>query len=238
MIISFCIQSHNFKLKYFALGYTQLKDVRISHPGAFVGSIAVNWCTSVALQYPVMGLLTIIRKAKLKEQEVRILLLGLDNAGKSTLLCHLLHEPLANVSPTLGFDIRTVVWDRIRVNVWDVGGQETIRAYWRNYFEETDGLIWVVDAADTVRLEICAAQLRSVLFEERLVGASVLVLANKQDLPGALSAAEIENILKLEELGTRHWEIRPCSAFSGEGVTEGFDWLVKDVCKRVFLHEE
>jgi len=185
-----------------------------------------------------MGLLSIIRKTKLKEQEVRVLLLGLDNAGKSTILCSLLKEPFDNVGPTLGFDIRTVPWQhRARVNIWDVGGQETIRAYWRNYFEETDGLIWVVDAADISRLQVCAAQLRQVLFEERLLGASVLILANKQDLPGALSSDEIEQVLKLSELGNRHWEIHPCSAYTGEGVQEGFDWLIEDISSRIFMHD-
>jgi ADP-ribosylation factor-like protein 2 len=184
-----------------------------------------------------MGLLTIIRKAKLREQEVRVLILGLDNAGKSTILSYLLGEPLSQVSPTLGFDIKTVPWrNGIRVNVWDVGGQETIRTYWRNYFEETDGLIWVVDSSDRARLEICAAQLGQVLFEERLLGASLLILANKQDLAGALSAEEIAVGLRLDQLGARHWEIRPCSAYTGEGVREGFDWLVGDVSERVFMH--
>lgn len=184
-----------------------------------------------------MGLLTIIRKTKLKEQEVRVLILGLDNAGKSTILSYLLDEPLDQVSPTLGFDIKTLTWrEKTRVNVWDVGGQETIRTYWRNYFEETDGLIWVVDSSDRTRLDICAEQLRQVLFEERLLGASVLVLANKQDLKGSLSAAEIEEVLNLKELGARHWEIRPCSAYTGEGVREGFDWLIEDISQRVFMH--
>jgi ADP-ribosylation factor-like protein 2 len=83
-----------------------------------------------------MGLLTIIRKAKLKELEIRLLLLGLDNAGKSSLF----GESLDEVSPTLGFDIRTLEWqNKIRANVWDIGGQETIRHFWRNYFEATDG---------------------------------------------------------------------------------------------------
>lgn len=184
-----------------------------------------------------MGLLTIIRKAKLKELEIRILLLGLDNAGKSSILCSLLNEPLSNVSPTLGFDIRTIPWGKFRVNFWDVGGQETIRAYWKNYFEETDGLIWVVDSVDVSRLEICAAQLCQVLREERLVGISVLIFANKQDLPGALSTSEIAKVLRLDMLGTRHWEIRPCSAVSSEGIHEGVDWLIKDVSDRIFMHD-
>ena len=91
-----------------------------------------------------MGLLTIIKKLKEKERESRCLLLGLDNSGKSTCLKRLLNQSLNDVSPTVGFDIQTLSWNGIRLSIWDIGGQETIRAYWRNYFEETDCIIWVV----------------------------------------------------------------------------------------------
>lgn len=95
-----------------------------------------------------------------------------------------------------------------------------------------------MDSADVARLQLCAEQLRQVLFEERLLGASLLIFANKQDLPGALSAIEIEQVLKLEDLGTRHWEIRSCSAVTGEGVIEGMTWMVNDATERVFKHED
>lgn len=80
------------------------------------------------------------------------------------------------------------------LNLWDVGGQKSLRSYWRNYFESTDGLVWVVDSADRMRLESCKQELRVLLQEERLAGATLLVLANKQDLPGALSANDIKDV--------------------------------------------
>lgn len=75
-----------------------------------------------------------------------------------------------------------------------MGGQKSLRSYWRNYFEQTDGLVWVVDSADRRRLEDTAAELASLLKEERLAGATLLVLANKQDMPGALPPGEIEQV--------------------------------------------
>ena len=171
-----------------------------------------------------------------------VLLLGLDCAGKSTVLRSLLGEDLMDVSPTLGFDIRSFAWaladgrPELALDVWDVGGQETIRAYWRNYFEETDGLVWVVDSADVERLELCAQTLRQVLGEERLLGASLLILANKQDL-GGLSVDAIEAIIKPKELGARHCAIMPCSAVTGQGVREAMEWLVADVADRVFVKD-
>ncbi len=81
---------------------------------------------------------------------------------------------------------------RVRLNIWDVGGQATLRPYWQNYYERTDALLWVVDAADVERLRICKTELHQLLKEEKLAGATLLILANKQDLPGALSATEIK----------------------------------------------
>lgn len=184
-----------------------------------------------------MGLLTIIRKAKLKEREARVLVLGLDNAGKSSVLCALLGGDLNSISPTLGFDIQTLVVASVQCNLWDIGGQETIRHFWRNYFEETDGLLWVVDSADGAgRLETCREQLQEVLREERLVGVPVLILANKQDLPGALSAGEIASRLGLEAMGHRRWAILPCSAKEmGEAMV--LEWLVEQMRLRMFTDE-
>jgi ADP-ribosylation factor-like protein 2 len=188
------------------------------------------------------------------------------------MLKSLLGEDLMDVSPTLGFDIRSLAWalpdeeGELSLNVWDVGGQETIRAYWcvcrrrpacmraraapaccpaahppprgrRNYFEETDGLVWVVDSADVERLQVCAKTLREVLHEERLLGASLLILANKQDLAGAKCVSEIEAIVRPGELGSRHWSVVPCSAVTGQGLRQGMDWLCRDIAQRVFVQD-
>merc|ERR1712059_122896 len=100
----------------------------------------------------------------------------------------------------------------------DVGGQQTIRSYWKNYYEKTDGLIWVIDSADRRRLQICKNELHGLLMEERLGGATLLVFANKQDLAGALTKAEISKILDLEKITKdRHVLVVGCSAVTGDG---------------------
>lgn len=193
-----------------------------------------------------MGLLTILRKVKEKEREMRILILGLDNAGKTTMVKHLKGEDVHTISPTLGFDINTLEFDGYKLNLWDVGGQQTIRAYWRNYFEQTDGIIWVVDSADVQRLSDCKKELQGLLMEERLAGASLLVLANKQDLAGALSTEEIVEHLTLHNVvgRKRHWQVFPCSAYaevqdtkSREVLASSLQWLVDDIASRIFLTE-
>ncbi|XP_047372544.1 ADP-ribosylation factor-like protein 2 isoform X2 [Sciurus carolinensis] len=108
-----------------------------------------------------MGLLTILKKMKQKERELRLLMLGLDNAGKTTILKKFNGEDVDTISPTLGFNIKTLEHRGFKLNVWDVGGQKSLRSYWRNYFESTDGLIWVVDSADRQRMQDCQPPGRS-----------------------------------------------------------------------------
>ena len=156
---------------------------------------------------------------------------GLDNAGKTTILKRFNGEDTSSISPTLGFNIQTLEHRGYKLNIWDVGGQATIRAYWRNYFEATDGLVWVVDCADAARLGDCGAALGALLGQEKLAGASLLILANKQDLPGALGPDGVARALGLggPAFEGRHWAIVCCSAVMGDGLVSGMDWLVDDV---------
>jgi ADP-ribosylation factor-like protein 2 len=184
-----------------------------------------------------MGLLTIIKKVKQREKEMRILMVGLDNAGKTTVVKRINGEDTSQVHPTLGFNISTLSYGQYRLNIWDVGGQKSLRPYWRNYYEQTDGMVWVVDSADRRRLEDCRNELKNVLKEEKLFGASLLVFANKQDTPGALDVDQIAQVLELEDMDrSRRWHIVACSATSGFGVKEGFDWLVEEIGSRIYLY--
>ncbi|RPB13192.1 ARF/SAR superfamily [Morchella conica CCBAS932] len=181
-------------------------------------------------------MLSILRKAQLKDKEMRVLMLGLDNAGKTTIVKHIMKEDVNTVSPTLGFIIKTIDYKGYKLNIWDVGGQKTLRSYWRNYFEKTDSLIWVVDATDRFRLEDCATELHGLLQEERLLGASLLVFVNKTDVAGCMTHDEIREGLKLDEIKTHKWTILPCSAMTGKNLQEGLDWVVEDAQERLFLY--
>jgi len=181
-----------------------------------------------------MGLLSILRKLKEKEKDVRILMLGLDNAGKTTILKKFNGEDISSISPTLGFNIKTLEHKGYNLNIWDVGGQKSLRSYWRNYFETTDGLIWVVDSADRRRLQDCKKELHGLLQEERLLGATLLVFANKQDLQGALTVEDIKTTLQLDDIKSHHWQIISCSAVTGENLLDGMDWLLQDISARIF----
>ncbi|KAN0030902.1 hypothetical protein ACTA71_009549 [Dictyostelium dimigraforme] len=182
-----------------------------------------------------MGLLTVLKKLKQKEKELRILMLGLDNAGKTTILKKFNGEDISTISPTLGFNIQTLMYKEYKLNIWDIGGQKTLRSYWRNYYEENDAVIWVIDSSDIRRIDDCKFELKKLLEEEKFAGASFLVFANKQDLDGAMTSEEISKYLDLEELNTHHWEIMSCSAVTGLGLEEGIDWVVKDIVSRCFV---
>jgi ADP-ribosylation factor-like protein 1 len=113
--------------------------------------------------------------------------------------------------------------------VWDLGGQTSIRPYWRCYYPNTDAIIFVVDSADAERMPVAKGELAAMLEEEELKDAILLVFANKQDQKGALNAQQISDALGLPEVRNRQWSIQETSALQGKGLFEGFDWLVTSI---------
>jgi ADP-ribosylation factor-like protein 1 len=130
--------------------------------------------------------------------------------------------------------VESVTYKNLNFNVWDLGGQTSIRPYWRCYYANTAAVIFVIDSTDIDRLGTAAEELAAMLNEDELKDAALLVFANKQDQPGAKGAGEISEALKLGELRDRNWSIVACSAVDGSGVDEGMDWLsVRDqICPR------
>ncbi|XP_031663211.1 ADP-ribosylation factor 1 isoform X1 [Oncorhynchus kisutch] len=159
------------------------------------------------------------------KKEMRILMVGLDAAGKTTILYKLKLGEIVTTIPTIGFNVETVEYKNISFTVWDVGGQDKIRPLWRHYFQNTQGLIFVVDSNDRERVNEAREELMRMLAEDELREAVLLVFANKQDLPNAMNAAEITDKLGLHSLRHRNWYIQATCATSGDGLYEGLDWL-------------
>jgi len=160
----------------------------------------------------------------------------LDNSGKTTILKSLSSEDITHITPTQGFNVKSVkgsVNFPYTLNVWDIGGQRKIRPYWKNYFENTDILIYVVDSADKKRIQESTDELMDLLDEEKLAGVPALIFANKQDLLTAVPAKDIAEAMTLTSIRNRKWQIQPCSALESTGINDGLEWCLKTLnCKK------
>lgn len=176
-----------------------------------------------------MGLLSLLRNLKKNDQEMRVLMLGLDNSGKTTALKKLADEDPSNITPTQGFNIKSVQSAGFKLNVWDIGGQKHIRPYWKNYYANTDAIIYLVDSADKRRIDEAAEELGELLGEEQLSTIPCLVLANKQDLLGAMNAAEImgSDGLDVSQYKDRWIHVQACSAKTGDNLQDGVAKLIE-----------
>lgn len=162
----------------------------------------------------------------------RMIMVGLDAAGKTTILYKLkLGEVVATV-PTVGFNVESIQYKNINFDVWDVGGQDKIRALWKHYYNGTDGIIFVVDSIDKERTEVAKETLHKMLQYDELRDAVLLVFANKQDLPNAMSAGEMADRLALHSIRDRKWYIQAACGTGGNGLYEGLDWLAAAVQKK------
>uniref|UniRef100_A0A3P8RTI7 ADP-ribosylation factor 5 n=1 Tax=Amphiprion percula TaxID=161767 RepID=A0A3P8RTI7_AMPPE len=162
---------------------------------------------------------------------VRILMVGLDAAGKTTLLYRLKLAEVVTTIPTIGFNVETVDYKNISFTVWDVGGQTIIRPLWRHYYVNTQGLIFVVDSSDSERIKEAADELHQMLEEDELRGVALLVFANKQDMPRAMSVSDITEALSLSGV-SQPWSVQSSCAVSGSGLVEGLDWLSNQILKQ------
>ncbi|CAJ0935968.1 unnamed protein product [Ranitomeya imitator] len=169
---------------------------------------------------------------KFSGYEARILMLGLDAAGKTTILYKLkLNETVCTI-PTVGFNVETVEPIRnVKFTVWDVGGQDKIRALWKYYYQNTEGLIFVVDSADPERFEEARAELFAILETDEMRGVPFVVFANKQDLPRAKQPGEVCEELGLRKIGGHQWHVQGCCATTGAGIVEGLE-ILTDLVKQ------
>jgi len=160
------------------------------------------------------------------KKEMRVLMVALDCAGKTTILYKLKLGEIVTTIPTIGFNVESVVYENNMFTVWDVGGQDKIRPLWRHYFQNTEAIIFVVDANDRERITEARDELNRMLNEDELRDALLLVFANKQDLPQAMSAGEIAEKLSLQQLrNQRKCKTVATCATTGDGLHEGLNWL-------------
>eukprot|EP00823_Brevimastigomonas_motovehiculus_P009867 TRINITY_DN9700_c0_g1_i1.p1 TRINITY_DN9700_c0_g1~~TRINITY_DN9700_c0_g1_i1.p1 ORF type:complete len:190 (-),score=54.47 TRINITY_DN9700_c0_g1_i1:135-704(-) len=175
----------------------------------------------------------------ISKKDCRVLLLGLDAAGKTTILYRFKLGEVVTTIPTIGFNVETIEYKNLRFTSYDVGGQDKIRPLWRYYYHGADAIIYVVDCADHDRIDeskgakySAKEELRKMLAEDELRDAHLLIFANKQDLPNAMKVSEVSERLGLAKLRSRQWYVQGCSAVTGDGLYEGLDWLSSVISKK------
>ncbi|XP_076834728.1 ADP-ribosylation factor-like protein 13B isoform X2 [Brachyhypopomus gauderio] len=173
-------------------------------------------------------------------KKLTLLMVGLDNAGKTAAVRGIQGENPVNVAPTVGFSKVDLKQGKFQVTIFDLGGGTRIRGIWENYYSESHGVVFVVDSSDIQRIHETRATLAEVLRHPRIAGKPVLVLANKQDRDGALLEGEIIESLSLEKLVNEHkcrCQLEPCSAVLGYGRTvdksirRGLKWLLSNIAE-------
>jgi len=173
-----------------------------------------------------MGLtLAKVWQSMVGRRDVKIVMVGLDAAGKTTILYKLKLDQVVTTIHTIGFNVETVEFKNISFTVWDIGGQDKIRRLWRHYYQGTHAAIFVVDSNDRERIEDAREELEKMLGEEDMREARLHVFANKQDLPNSMQTAEVAEKLGLNDLRMRQWFVQTTSATTGQGILEGIDWL-------------
>ncbi|XP_051774739.1 ADP-ribosylation factor 1-like isoform X2 [Erpetoichthys calabaricus] len=156
-------------------------------------------------------------------------MLGLDAAGKTTILYKLRLKEIIPTIPTIGFNVEIVKpVHGVSLTVWDGSGQTRV---WSHYFSKTQGLLFVVDSADTERFGEAQAQLQCILEHEEMRRVPLVILANKQDLPGAWQPEELVEKMGLRKIMDHEWLIQGCCAVSGAGINEPVQHLA-DMIKR------
>lgn len=161
--------------------------------------------------------------------ETHCLMLGLEGAGKTSTIINMHLGEFSNTFPTIGLFIETITYKGFRMDSWSTHGADKIRILWRNYFRNTQGLIFVVDSSDESQIDDARMEINYLLDEEELRDSVLLVLANKQDLPTAIKPQELAARLRLNRITNRQWHIQGTCAVTCEGLNEGFNWLGEQI---------
>ncbi|GAX84652.1 hypothetical protein CEUSTIGMA_g12073.t1 [Chlamydomonas eustigma] len=150
---------------------------------------------------------------------------GLDNAGKTTILYKLSLGEVVKSTATIGSNVEMVKYKNIQLEIWDLGGQQNLRPFWATYYKGADAIVMVVDSTDRARVGVAKSELFNLLENEELSKVPILVLANKQDLKDAMTVEEMSTVLSLHSIRNHDWHMQACCAINGIGLMEALAWI-------------
>ena len=162
----------------------------------------------------------------------KIIILGMQNAGKTTILYRLSLGQFVKTTPTIGSNVEELTYNNVKFQAWDLGGQESTRTVWDVYYMNTDAVVFVIDSQDDEYYEESKAELHKLLKNSNLRNAILLIFANKQDLPGAKPINKLIEDYELNKIKNNIWFIQPCSAVKGDGLINGIKWLSEQLVFR------
>ena len=158
-----------------------------------------------------------------------ILILGVGNGGKTTILFRLKTGEVQGTQPTVGFVAEVIKVEGKEYLFWDLGGQDKMRPLWKHYFEGSSGVIFVVDSADQTNFQTAKKEIHEVAHAAQLRKVPIVVFANKQDIEGAANSEKISEVLDLPLLGKERCAVFETSAITGQGLEEGMKWLANAI---------
>eukprot|EP00741_Cyanophora_paradoxa_P000222 tig00000402_g215.t1 len=170
-----------------------------------------------------------------KARPAKILVVGLDNSGKSTIINKF--KPTKNsvqeVVPTVGFQVEEFSKHKITFTAFDMSGQGRYRGLWEHYYKEAQAIIFVIDCADKIRMCVVKDELAQMLKHPDIASSKIAVLfyANKMDLPSSYDPVACVQALELDRIQDRPWHIVASNALTGEGLEEGINWLSERLAK-------
>ncbi|EGR29351.1 hypothetical protein IMG5_157450 [Ichthyophthirius multifiliis] len=174
----------------------------------------------------------IVKKLFGIKNQFNIHIVGLQNAGKTTILYRYNLGKVIETTPTLGSNMEEVTHNNVHLKVWDLGGQKSIRQVWDEYFNQSDAIIYVIDSKDTSLQNESNEEFQKLLKNELLKNSVILIFANKQDLENAMSTDQIVEKYKLSDIKSHCWHIQACSAINNQGLEEGLDWIVEKLLEK------
>ena len=175
--------------------------------------------------------LSFLQRLFRQKKQFKIAVVGLDSAGKTTMLNFLRFEKSIETLPTIGVNVEVLQRQNVNLSIFDLGGQMHFRNLWGTLMKGASAIIFVVDSSDRARTEEAKNELWNVLLDPQFPDAPVLIVANKQDKEGAMSVKEIVHAFNLDQMGSRSWHIQPTVATTGQGVEEAILWVVIELDK-------